>query len=417
MKRSVSTELYLEPGTYSVLLKITAKRFPEAETVDDVIAKTCQTRRKKLQAVGLSYDMAHAKGHFQELEAEKIKREKVERRERRKAMAKKMHEARIRQRKKTKLRNIKLDLKRQAREMKRFAQDSEQDKLEPFAAFGIIDPSVNIAVQPLMPHPQATTPPGNLTPRSTSPNGRPAGPSRLRTSTTFPSRPHASLPSLAPAFARHATPPAGGAGTGLSQRPGIRVQRARVEGDGGRLTLSDVSSDELSWDSDLDAPSDSTEGAGDGDRSPAFPDSSVVGAARRCAACGGDAVGADGGGPGGPAAAAGGREEESDDEGGFERDPWNAVCVVGLRVYSTESGVRVEVVRGDGRRAGSGAAGGGGADGGGGQMQEKLDVDDAAKDAVEAMRTPASSPVGPRLKGVAAGLEELLSGRRDGDGE
>ena len=417
MKRSVSTELDLEPGTYSVLLKITAKRFPEAETVDDVIAKTCQTRRKKLQAVGLSYDMAHAKGHFQELEAEKIKREKVERRERRKAMAKKMHEARIRQRKKTKLRNLKLDLKRQEREMKRFAQDPEQDKLEPFAAFGIIDPSAtsaNHAVQPLMPHPQATTPPGNLTPRSTSPNGRPAGPSRLRTSTTFPSRPPASLSSLAPVAARHATPPVWGAGTGLPQRPGIRVQRARVEGDGGRLTLSDVSSDELSWDSDLDAPSDSTEGAGDGDRSPPPPDSSVAGAARRCAACGGG----DGGGPGGAAAARGGREEESDDEGGgFERDPWNAVCVVGLRVYSTESGVRVEVVRGDGRRAGSGGAGGGSADGGGGQMQEKLDVDDAAKDAVEAMRTPASSPVGPRLKGVSAGLEELLSGGRDGDGE
>jgi hypothetical protein len=388
MKRSVSTELDLEPGTYSVLLKITAKRFPEAETVDDVIEKTCQTRRKKLQAVGLSYDMAHAKGHFQELETEKMKREKLERRERRKAMAKKMHEARIQQRKKTKLRNLKLDLKRQEREMKRFAQESEQDKLEPFGALGIIDPtsnSYNSSFQPLTAHPQAITQPGNLTPRSTSPNGR-TGPSPLRASTTFPTRPPPNLASLAP-LARHT-------------RPDIRVQRARVAGDGGRLTLSDVSSDELSWDSELDAPSDSTSGADDDNddaRAPSLllaPDA-IEAAARRCAACGGDDA----------AAGAGGREEDSDEEeGGPERDPWNAVCVVGLRVYSTESDVRVEVVRGGGRgEKGKGV----GVEGGGGQIHKKLDVDDAAKDAVEAMRTPVNSPVGP--SGVATvGVEALL---------
>jgi hypothetical protein len=405
MKRSVSTELDLEPGTYSVLLKITAKRFPDAETVDDVIAKTCQTRRKKLQAVGLSYDMAHAKGHFQELEAEKVRREKAERRGRRKVMAKKMHEARIRQRKKTKLRNIKLDLKRQEREMRRFTQDSEKERLEPFGGLGISDPGsngINNAVQPLsVGRPRAMTPPGPITPRSVSPNGR----SPLRASTTLPIRPlQTSMTSsvLAPTIARHGTPPAGT----LVPRPDIRVQRARVAENTGRLTLSDVSSDELSWDSEVDAPEDSTDGEDADDDS--FPLSSVVEAARRCASCGGGDIGA-AVGDGGPRD---GQDADSDDDDEFERDPWNAVCVVGLRVYSTESGVQVEVVRGGGRRTGRAVD-----ETGVGQQQEKLDVDDAAKDAVEAMRTPVSSPVSPQLRRVTVGLEELLRGARDEDGK
>ena len=71
MTRSVSTELELEPGTYSVLMKITAKRYQGRWTVEDVVRDNCKTRQDKLLQVGLAYDLAHAKGLISETEDEK----------------------------------------------------------------------------------------------------------------------------------------------------------------------------------------------------------------------------------------------------------------------------------------------------------------------------------------------------------
>ena len=71
MTRSVSTELELEAGTYSVLMKITAKRYQGRPTVEDVIRRNCKTRREKLLQIGLAYDLAHAKGIIPETEDEK----------------------------------------------------------------------------------------------------------------------------------------------------------------------------------------------------------------------------------------------------------------------------------------------------------------------------------------------------------
>ncbi|KAF2429336.1 cysteine proteinase, partial [Tothia fuscella] len=107
MKRSVSTELELEAGDYTVLLKITGKRYHQDPTVEEVIAKTCQFRREKLLSIGLSYDLAHAKGQFRELEAEKKGKMQEERRKKRREQAMKMHAARVTQHKKQKLRAIK----------------------------------------------------------------------------------------------------------------------------------------------------------------------------------------------------------------------------------------------------------------------------------------------------------------------
>ncbi|KAL9000704.1 MAG: hypothetical protein Q9169_000740 [Polycauliona sp. 2 TL-2023] len=75
MSRSVSTDIDLEPGTYSVLLKITAKRFVGDATPDQVIRDSCMNRPEKLIQVGLSYDLAHAKGEIKETEKEKAARE------------------------------------------------------------------------------------------------------------------------------------------------------------------------------------------------------------------------------------------------------------------------------------------------------------------------------------------------------
>jgi cell division protein FtsB len=101
MRRSVSTELDLEAGKYTVLLKITAIRL-QRPTVDEVIRDNVHTRREKLLSIGLSYDLAHAKGRFRELEKEKKKHEKIQQKRDEKAALKKAHETRRKEMKKLK---------------------------------------------------------------------------------------------------------------------------------------------------------------------------------------------------------------------------------------------------------------------------------------------------------------------------
>ena len=82
MDRSVSVDLDLEAGTYSVLMKITGKRYSSFSTVEETVRATCRNRQDKLIQVGLAYDLAHAKGQIRETESEKQLR--LEREEKRK---------------------------------------------------------------------------------------------------------------------------------------------------------------------------------------------------------------------------------------------------------------------------------------------------------------------------------------------
>lgn len=82
MARSVSTDIELDAGTYSVLVKITATRNMDREHVEDVLPVYAATRREKLIQMGLSYDLAHAKGVHIETEAER-KENKAREKERR----------------------------------------------------------------------------------------------------------------------------------------------------------------------------------------------------------------------------------------------------------------------------------------------------------------------------------------------
>ena len=78
MNRSVSTDLELEPGTYSVLMKITATRDQDLDTPEDIIRKNVKLRPSKLIGTGLAYDLAHAKGDIKETETEKQERQERE---------------------------------------------------------------------------------------------------------------------------------------------------------------------------------------------------------------------------------------------------------------------------------------------------------------------------------------------------
>jgi hypothetical protein len=79
MVRSVSTDIELDAGTYSIFMKITAT--PNInESLEELLPGFAKDRREKLARVGMSYDLAHAKGIFVESEHEKeqrIAREKV----------------------------------------------------------------------------------------------------------------------------------------------------------------------------------------------------------------------------------------------------------------------------------------------------------------------------------------------------
>jgi hypothetical protein len=67
-KRSVSVELDLEAGSYEVRLKLSAVRDSTVSKAEDVIKTNWLNRREKLLKIGLSYDLAHAKGQLPEVE-------------------------------------------------------------------------------------------------------------------------------------------------------------------------------------------------------------------------------------------------------------------------------------------------------------------------------------------------------------
>ena len=59
--RSVSTDIFLEEGSYILLMKVIASPRRSAPT-ETLVARHAQHRQEKLIQVGLSYDVAHAKG-------------------------------------------------------------------------------------------------------------------------------------------------------------------------------------------------------------------------------------------------------------------------------------------------------------------------------------------------------------------
>jgi hypothetical protein len=71
MGRSVNAEINLDPGYYHVLMKITAFRHEDVQSTEEIVRQVASTRREKLVQVGLSYDLAHAKGLVRETEQEK----------------------------------------------------------------------------------------------------------------------------------------------------------------------------------------------------------------------------------------------------------------------------------------------------------------------------------------------------------
>ena len=410
MNRSTTTELDLEAGQYLVMVKITASRDKTATRPAEVVKKTCETRPEKLMAVGLSYDLAHAKGHLKEIGLERQERLRRERRDKRKFNAKKEFEAQKLVNKKWKLRRLRSEAKEKAKKAKEpiVSQDTNngieisvkmgESTLKSIKSQGADDSlggakvvsqdgtskQLKITVeasdkaensnggnqitsgeikQPAedgdkqaedakqAPEENERKKEENTDTKDvsgqtsdTGTSGTTPATSAEKISTTedknkTESQPSAKIDENAVTGEKVPTTDATPETSGNATQPNELESNAQIQ----KLTLEDISDDGLSWSSDVDVPSDTssetdTDSDSDSDE-PAPPSTNSPNASANDPA----------------------------------KDPWNAVCVFGLRVYSKGSQAEIEVVReqdGDDSAAGS----------------KKLDVDDQAADATKKLQ-------------------------------
>lgn len=312
MHRSVSADLELDAGIYSVLMRVTAKRNLTQSTPEKVVREYSKRSQDKLLMIGMAYDLAHAKAQIKETEQEKELREQ---REKKKAAAehKKVREE-FRAEKYRKWLHAKKEHERakrhtQAKERRRRKKadehkaadvpddtgkappippvTSETPKAEEQATGGAFEKT------PLPTVPELPSPPTEATP-----NPQPAAldiPDKDKTTEdkikqfnlSLAAIPSLNLPtaSLAPSTA--APPPS---------------------------TVADAYDSDASFDSSIDTDLDALAIAG-----PTSTDETT-----------------------GPALA---DDDGNDDDAEFENDPWNAVCIVGLRVYSKDPDLSVLIVR------------------------------------------------------------------------
>ncbi|KAK4195169.1 putative calpain-1 catalytic subunit [Triangularia verruculosa] len=84
MSRSISVELDLEAGEYTVLVRIESEKYSHLLEPEEVLRMNARDRRDKLLRIGLAYDLAHSKAKIAETEEEKAAREAYEKRQKEK---------------------------------------------------------------------------------------------------------------------------------------------------------------------------------------------------------------------------------------------------------------------------------------------------------------------------------------------
>ena len=125
MERSVSTELDLEAGKYTVKVKVVASRYTRRKTPEEVMVANCETRPDKLISTGRRYDLAHSKAGIQNSVIEREQRLRKRRRDKRKAKAKKAFDTQRMSKKKEKLIRLRKEIKEKAK-AKDGAKDSDE---------------------------------------------------------------------------------------------------------------------------------------------------------------------------------------------------------------------------------------------------------------------------------------------------
>ncbi|KAI9829173.1 MAG: hypothetical protein M1832_000196 [Thelocarpon impressellum] len=336
MRRSVSTEITLEPGRYSVLVKAIATRDSQLLPPQDVVRKTCKDKRDKLLQIGLSYDLAHAKGQPKETEEEKTKREAKEAKAKRREARAERTKVRAKAKAKEKKRKAKIAAKKakqKAREEKKKkkaakvrneanldAEGAEGGKHDAKTEKGESKESEKSTENEAASGNQSKEKPRNT--KSSEDDGktdegcdreeRGVDPYKTPVSTPTPTLDQASKDDKPKADKDKVVDETASKGEAETVQPGDDADTASD------LSYSDTESDtDSSSHEDEDKSSEGALASGDSDAE-------------------------------------------------FASDPWNAGCIVGLRVYSRDKNVSVEVVRP--KLAGTETA---------------LDVDDSAADATK----------------------------------
>lgn len=344
MRRSINVELELEAGEYDVRVKIDAARDEDVLPVETVIRNSAKERRDKLTRIGLAYDLAHGKGRVVESSEEKAAREACEKRakgKQRLELRKKIQESREeeyylkrKQYEKGQERQRRARRKRKAKMAEREAKQRAAEEAKAKAAPVSVLKDASDAAQQTKPAEAS----GEEVPA--------AGREEQICPSLKPGTPEVKLEAIKGVKVPSAigdTPDTAPQPDDAATRPLNSVLHAACESSGSDFfdTMSDLS--ELS-DREFDIKIDFH----------------LEQLARQPA-------------PLPPPAATPG--DDDDDE--FERDPWNAVAVVGLRVYhQAPDAVHLAVVRPNPYASAEDADA---ADDEGGS--KGLDVDDSAKDA------------------------------------
>ncbi|KAF2870062.1 hypothetical protein BDV95DRAFT_574981 [Massariosphaeria phaeospora] len=449
MKRSVSTELDLEAGNYTVLLKIKATRFPNP-TPEEVIRATCVKRREKLLSIGLSYDLAHAKGQFRAQAKEKARQEQERNIERKKAELKRSHEQRKKRRTKEKLREEKKAAKHANNKSKNSELREVEITLQGLAGLGIdVEENTRLHGDDAKPmhanvarHQRASSTSAIDPPeRSSSPNGGFGGRSGYNKGRDGYNRGSSMAEALA--LQGNVSHPQVSS-SGYGGRGGYQAGRDGYN-DSGRDGYNASGRDGYNIISDSPIPTPQIDEFRPGtpaqrpysprlDRRPTAPSptpsrratlsphpgnppriqvnrgrdtSRCSHRARRGVYAGSDSESSWDSELDGPDSYDSGLEDSDDDaphfyehhsrtyrvhydeeEDEFERDPWNAICVVGLRVFSKDTDVTIEVQNGDGgRKTAVDGDDGSTISSGITRKETVLDVDDSAADATSPLRT------------------------------
>ena len=368
MHRSVSTDLELDPGTYSVLMKVTAKRYQSWPIPEDIIRSNVKFRQNKLIQVGLSYDLAHAKGDIIETEEEKTARQKLEekkkaaeKKKRREAKSKINHkkwEYGKREKARVKRHNKKREAyERKKAEAQKVAQPAEADA----AGDAVASPAVNGADvaagvdggdknQAAIGAAEDTT--GDPAPE---PASLPSPPAERQAEETNPSNdapPESEISAVQIEETQQALPAEDSTtqSAKLTESNLQSIPQVTINGDPVPISTAPPASvappstlapnDDYQYDSDasyttsIDSVLDFYPTA---DEYAAAPDDDAEPEEEELPPVDGD-----------------------DPDAEFEDDPWNAVCVVGLRVYSKDEGCCVQIIRPR-------------------EEEDSLDLDDASK--------------------------------------
>ena len=349
MNRSVSTDLdNLEAGTYSVLMKITAKRYSFLPTPEDTIRENCKFRQEKLLRIGLAYDLAHARGQIRETKEEEkarlertSKKEEVKKKKQREELrakwyndwlvSKKAQERKRRHRQKEeehrrKKAEARKNLSEAQKPMDGDAPPTEvpargEDARVPFPMDRpVMDDSekhpkdesaLPIVTEPKTERTDLPSPPADNTPTTENEGDDLISPGKDETTQDKINQFNEARESKQPSYADGPSP----------SNAGVDDTFENFDSPAGNDEAYSETSSILSFDSSIDSDLDreALENVGREnipDDSPMLPPPAPI-------------INSD----------------NSDDDQYFANNPWNAVCVVGLRVFSKDGGISVGVSR------------------------------------------------------------------------